>query len=188
MKKADIAINTIFVVLITIISIIMLLGLFSTMFPSFGKAMYCNTFFLIQKQSFMPQAVRADQTYCFTNKTFSKPTMITNETDVNMTLAGNIIACWKYSDYGKYADNMLCYELTLSPIFTQKMHLDEKEITLILAQNDICDILPNDNVDLTPDPKCGTGDKLIWNLGDEIFPHQNILIEYDSTRRAVVIS
>lgn len=69
-KKADIAINTIFVVALSIISILFLIFVFSTKFSTFGKDIYCKTFFYIHSSTFMPESLRAEKSYCQENKGF----------------------------------------------------------------------------------------------------------------------
>jgi|GEM_PF-1671227 len=63
-KKADIAVNMIMIVLLTIISIFLLMSLFSLKMPVFAKQMYCKTFFYVQSSSFMPAFLRQSQDYC----------------------------------------------------------------------------------------------------------------------------
>ncbi len=63
-EKANIAIDTLFIILISIISIFLLLSLFSLQVPVFAKEMYCKTFFYIHSSTFIPRALRQDQDYC----------------------------------------------------------------------------------------------------------------------------
>ncbi|MFH1398723.1 MAG: hypothetical protein ABIG95_01270 [Candidatus Woesearchaeota archaeon] len=64
MSKADISINLIMMALITIVSISLLIGVFGTKLPGFGKEIYCNTFFYVGSSSMMPSSIRVEQNYC----------------------------------------------------------------------------------------------------------------------------
>ena len=184
MKKADLTINTIFIVTITIISIVLLLSIFMGKLPVFAKKVYCNTFFYVHKATFIPRGLRADQSYC---KPVVPPIdieIITEKDELNLTLVGKAVACWKKSEYGKYSKNHLCYELTIGENIKQPIKLTEENITQILINENMCEILPNNDTDLI----CGDEDKIDWRLGNKTYPEQNILIEYDAFERKIIIS
>lgn len=164
MKKADISITTIFVIVITIISILLLLGLFSTKLPTFAKEIYCKTFFYVHSSVFVPRALRADQTYCYYQKRLSPPVFITDSTSMNITVLGYMLACWKEMDYGAYNQNQLCYELVIGDI-NGTVSLQEDELLFLISENELTDIFFVENIE--------------WDLtNNEIRPGQNLLIEY----------
>ena len=187
MKKADIALNTMLVILIAVISIIMLIGFFSQLFPSFGKTVYCNTLFLVQKQSFIPQEMRAEQSFCQENPT-TKKIYLEQDIDVNISILSTISACWEQSEKGKRSDGILCFEIIVGNFITTPVHINETEITDILIENNMCNVLPNNDIISSSGELCGSENKIIWNLGQEIYPNQNILIEYDRTNHQIIIT
>ncbi len=67
-KKGDLAINTVMILFVAIISILLLLALFAGKLPSFGKNLYCMSFYHLQKQSFVPDRLRADTSMCSEKK------------------------------------------------------------------------------------------------------------------------
>ncbi len=198
MRKGDISTNTIFIIVITLVSIIMLLGLFSTKFPSFSKNVYCNTFFFIHSAAFVPSNLRADQSYCTRGDALEPPITLTADQEMNVTLLAHLLACWKRMEYGKYSENRLCYELTVSSAFKDPYLIEEREIARLIYDNDLCEILPDSDVDIR-DPAapvalyCGDNaavadDRIEWLLGDTVYPEQNILIEYNSSNKLLIIS
>ncbi len=179
--KGDITINVIMVLLITIVSILLLLGIFSAKLPTFAKSIYCKTFFFIHSSSFIPQAIRQDQTYC-SQGLFLDKRILTNETPLNVTLLGFMSACWEKSDFGKSTENIRCYELTVGPRVDTPT-VSEAEITEILIDSGVCDVFSNNDVD----PDCGTSDDINWQLLDDETPEEkNILVEYQDGQ--IVIS
>jgi len=58
------AIDTIFIMVVSIIGIFFLLFLFSGKFPAVGKDLYCNTFFHLASSNFFPEPIRQSQDYC----------------------------------------------------------------------------------------------------------------------------
>ncbi|MBD3203295.1 hypothetical protein GF327_03310 [Candidatus Woesearchaeota archaeon] len=183
-KKADLTINTIFVILVTIISIILLLGIFSTKLPVFAKKIYCKTFFFIHSATFIPKDMRADQDFCVSTKTLAPPVIINEPDKLNITVLGHAVACWEEMEKGKYNENFLCYEITLGPKITSPVELTEENITQILINNDLCNFLENNDTNLN----CGKKDQINWSLGERIYPRQNILIEYDNDNKRIIIS
>ncbi|MBN2422392.1 hypothetical protein JXB41_04130 [Candidatus Woesearchaeota archaeon] len=183
MKKADLAINTVFVILVTIISIILILGIFSTKLPGFAKGIYCKTFFYIHSAAFIPKGLRADQNYCISENALAPAEIINDPETLNITVLGYVIACWKEMDYGRYSDNFLCFELTAGPRITDPVPISEEEITHILIDEKMCDVLANN--DSISD--CGDENNIQWNL-DAIYPRQNILIEYNAENKEVIVS
>ncbi len=185
MKKGDIAINTIFVILITIISIMLVIGLFSLKLPGFAKGLYCNTFFFIHRASFLPESIRADQDYCSEKRPLS--TEIINDPDeVIKAILGYSIACWDRANEGTYDKSIICYELTMGPVITSDITITENDFVALMKSNNVCDYLGDNGFDST----CGSADNLNWNLADDTaYPGQNILIEYSSqTPREIIIS
>ncbi|MBU0758041.1 MAG: hypothetical protein KKF44_08270, partial [Nanoarchaeota archaeon] len=106
-KKGDLTINMIFVILITIISIVLLLGVFSTKLPTFAKSIYCKTFFYIHSSAFIPKNMRADQDYCRFMAGPVDTEIVTSADDINLTLAAQIVACWKEMEYGEFNKDFL---------------------------------------------------------------------------------
>lgn len=179
MRNGEITINVIMVMFISIVSIGLLLGLFSTKLPSFAKSIYCKTFFFIHSSTFMPKSVRQDQSYCNSQQAL-ETVILSNETTLNVTLIGYMTACWEKGEFGKYNENILCYELTVGPRVETPTEVTEKEITKILAKNKICDMFANNDFESDIEPlECGDSDDIMWDLfGDEVRENQNILVEY----------
>jgi len=63
-KKANMSIDLIFIISISIVGIFFLLFLFSGKFPALGKEIYCKTFFHLQAARFFPENIRQSQDYC----------------------------------------------------------------------------------------------------------------------------
>jgi hypothetical protein len=175
-RKADISINMIMVIVISIISIVMLLGIFSTKLPTFAKSIYCKTFFYVHSATFVPKEIRQDQSFCRDTKAMNPPVTLSNETTLNITLLGYMTACWKQAEYGQYANNLICYELVIGPRIETPAVITEREVTEILIQNNICDVFANNDV---PGTTCGDRNDIEWGIVDDtIQTEQNLLVEY----------
>ncbi|MBU0756812.1 MAG: hypothetical protein KKF44_01995, partial [Nanoarchaeota archaeon] len=77
----------------------------------------------------------------------------------------------------------------------ETVFVSEEGITRLLIENDMCEILPNSDVDCSPTVPAFCGDetdpednKIDWRLGDMIFPEQNVLVEYNADDRVIIIS
>ena len=64
LRNGNIAIDTIFIFVVSIIAIFFLLMLFSGKFPAVGKEVYCKTFFHLASSNFFPEPIRQSQDYC----------------------------------------------------------------------------------------------------------------------------
>lgn len=64
LNRGDISISLIMILFITIVSITLLIGVFGTKLPGFGKELYCRTFFHVYSSTFIPSKIRVDQSYC----------------------------------------------------------------------------------------------------------------------------
>ncbi|MBN1501934.1 hypothetical protein JW930_00180 [Candidatus Woesearchaeota archaeon] len=164
MKKGDISITTVFIIFITLASILLLLGLFSTKLPTFAKEMYCKTFFYIHSSVFIPKNFRAEQSYCLDTKLLKPPITLTNETELNTSILAHMLACWEYAERGKYNKNQLCYELVIGPSVKTPVSVTETQINGILVENGVTNVFSTDNFD--------------WAVDDEFTENQKILIEY----------
>ena len=189
-KKGDIPINAIFAVVLTIISIVLLLMVFSSNITRFAKSIYCKTFFYVFSSTYIPRSLRADQNYCVELSKFPPIPVPEEGMTLNMSILGHVIACWESMDYGKHSENALCYELTVRSTVPAPVSLTEEELTRIISKERMCSIMPNNQLALTPpvDFNCGEENKIIWKLGDTVYPEQNILIEYNSERREIIVS
>jgi hypothetical protein len=185
MKKGEIAINTMMVILITIISIILLLGIFSTKLPTFSKSIYCKTFFFIHSSTFVPKSLRAEQDYCKENELLEPPVTLSDDVPLNISLLGYMTACWKEADYGGYTKNKLCYQLIIGPKVVKNpagfINVSERELTEILLDEDLCKIFSNNVIGAAGPYACGDSDDIFWDItNDEFKEEQDVLIEYQS--------
>lgn len=64
MARGNLAIDTIFVMTVSIIAIFFLLFVFSGKLPAVGKEVYCKTFFHLATSKYFPEPVRQSQDYC----------------------------------------------------------------------------------------------------------------------------
>ncbi|MBT4352497.1 hypothetical protein HOD20_08230 [archaeon] len=177
-KKADMAINSTFTIVITIISILLLLGVFSTKLPSFSKAIYCKTFYYIHSSTWVPKGIRGDQNYCRENRLLEPPIILSDDVPLNISLLGYMTACYKETDYGALNDNILCYELKIGPKVLTPQTVTEKDLTRILIEEGLCRSFSNNDTKVDGET-CGDSNDINWSFTSDIFEeNQNILIEY----------
>ncbi len=87
------AIDTIFIMTVSIIAIFFLLFMFSTKIPGVGKEVYCKTFFHLASSKVFPEPVRQSQDYC--KQENKDPAIITQASPrvfTRSTLAGGATA------------------------------------------------------------------------------------------------
>jgi hypothetical protein len=101
-------------------------------------------------------------------------------------LVGGMLACWELAEYGRLQEDLVCVEITIPNDFKSSgmdTIIDESEITKVLVESEGCDILPNPD----GDPSCGDENSIDWYILD-LKDVSNILIEYNSLRKSIVVS
>lgn len=100
---------------------------------------------------------------------------------IEKALLSNAVACWKQTSYGKSPVNITCYELVLTKECTSSETVTEETLTSLFHSNGLCDVFGNS------DFGCGSEDNFRLSVNDFSRP-ENLLVEYDSKKRQVVIS
>jgi len=186
MKKASMPINVILVMLVAIISISLLIGLFMTKVPDFSKGIYCKTFFHLHSATFVPDAIRQDQSYCKLENNVDV-FLLDNQTMINETFLAYVFACWERTQYGDRNKPLLCYEITVprqgicDPLNPhpepEECEITKTEFLKIMKKENLCDLLPiNDGTTQCP---VGGSDDLLNTDTIIISPDQNYVIEFD---------
>ena len=102
---------------------------------------------------------------------------------VREEIVANALACWERANFGKSNKDISCYEITIPEKCGAVEDTTEEDITELLLKNKLCDILPNNDVDVN----CGKSDKIDWRI-KHVFVGRNILIRYSSDERKIIIS
>jgi len=148
-KKANIPIETMIVLFVAVISVALLIGLFSSKIPGFSKALYCKTIYHIHSASFIPSSIRQSQTYC--EKNSSMYTTILDGADKTSqveSITAFAVACWKLSDYGLKQNNFVCYNVVV-PETTTTITIIRQDVVNTLNKNNLAEILPSKELDVS---------------------------------------
>jgi len=189
MRKGNMPINVILVMLVALISISLLIGLFMTKVPNFAKGIYCNTFFHLHSATFVPDAIRQDQSYCELTRNVDVFSL-DNQTKINETITAYILACWERSEFGEMNKPLLCFEIAVPQHNIceagnanypgiDECTVSEMEILNIMKNENLCDILPIE-VGATGCPT-GTTDDLVDTGTLDIEPDAIFAVEFDGT-------
>ena len=174
-------ITVLFTTVVAIVSLVLLLALFTGKLPGFAKGVYCNTLFYVLSADYMPEKLRPDQNYCAEFRVLDTAVIgkegcnLENETFVHM------MSCWEKVNYGNYSKAFICRELIPYKNCTN-ISTSELNITAIIKEQRICELLPNNDY-----LNCGDEDRIDYTL-KEIGPGINILIEYDNQTRKLKVS
>ncbi len=95
-------------------------------------------------------------------------------------LLNEILECWDKADRGRKREDFLCSELIVPDSYVFLEPVTEERITSLIRQRQLCRILPNS------DFGCGTRDSL--EFAKSIKSHTNVLIEYKSRQRQILVS
>ena len=187
-KKGDMAVDTIFTIIISLSAIMVLLSLFGYNLTGFGKEVYCKTFFHIGKA--LPGSLKVEESECKGYQTINVYDILpVNETTgqkcyILDELMANALACWQKAGYGRQNKDYLCAEVHISancPSLTPP--LNETNATNVLIRENVCSVLANNDTGVN----CGDKNQIDWRISS-LNPGMTFLIEYDSKNRRLIIA
>ena len=96
------------------------------------------------------------------------------------SLLNEILKCWDKVERGKKKKDIMCKEFIVPSDYKFVSPITEGQLAAILKNRNLCHVLPDSS------HGCGSEDSL--ELTKNINSHTNILIEYISERRSIVVS
>jgi hypothetical protein len=100
--------------------------------------------------------------------------------DLEKDILDSAIQCWKDSNEGKSGRNLLCDEIVVGPVFEYYYPITEEGVTIELKERNFCHIFGNSDL------ACGDEDMLSFD--QDLMGTQNILIEYSSQDKRIIVS
>jgi len=176
--------ETIFIILIALISISLLFIFVSGPLKDLGKNIFC--FFY---QNILQQKHEA----CEPSGTYGKSEKISPSTREELAryIAAYSIVCWKNAKFEK-GEYILCFSIELEK---NPGEITEKDVTSIMENEGGCKILENSIIkdingnEVSYDGNCGDEDQIDWNVyGNYIKDQKLITILYDKKENKIVIN
>ncbi|MBU0757465.1 MAG: hypothetical protein KKF44_05340 [Nanoarchaeota archaeon] len=99
--------------------------------------------------------------------------------DLEEDILERILECWRRSNFGDDENDMVCEEFIVNNKYEFNYPITEKGITDLLIERNFCNVIGN------LDYSCGEDDQIIFT--QDIYNTYNILIEYDSVQKKVVV-
>ena len=186
-RKSDLAIETIFVLFLAVISIALVIAFFSGSMGELSKKAYCHAVYPVQSRLFTSQ-----QTNPECEKEFSFVTVRANCSALPEEIIAHSVACWDMASFGRRNKDLACYELVIPAGCIPEKSISEQDLTQILVENNLCHILSNNKIgdsdvsDADEEEACGTEDNLL--LAKEINTQTNVFIEYKAKTKKIVVS
>jgi len=102
---------------------------------------------------------------------------------VKEEIVANALACWERANFGKSDKDISCYEISIPESCGAVEDVTEEDITDLLIKNNLCEVLPNNDVN----SECGNADKIEWKIM-HVASGRNIFIRYSSAEGKIIIS
>ena len=205
-KKGDIAIDTVMVIIVALISLSLMITFVGHKLPGAGKKAYCLSFFYlseslglqdikssgcveyasvemytIEYRELKPESKSQNPFYPFAS---DEPEIIFPPEYgcvPEKELVANTVACWIKAQSGKMNKGFLCKEIILSKN-CNATNITELNATQILVSESACSIIGNNDTVLL----CGDADNINWKINSTNHD-TNILIEYDADKKQVIV-
>jgi len=170
------ALSVVIGIIIGMVSLLVLLMLFSGSFKPLSNWIYCNLYYKIAV-IFNPKL--SSDACKLPNNIETAEIKESSNLEFSRILLSYIIACWKESELKGINKSHPCYELRLlNPVD----NVTEYNVTQVLIKEDHCTSIENS------DYGCGSQDNIHWKIsGGKIKNQTIILIEYNATGNAVEV-
>jgi len=172
-------VNTIWIVVLGVVSIVVLISLTTDTFRNAAYRIYCSVYLTITRffSNVEPSSIPP---YCKTNGNVNIEVIKINDQDntlVSRAILSYIITCWKDVEIRELYKTHTCYELHLLKTVND---VTEESVTNLLIKEDNCRSIENS------DYKCGVMNQITWDVGDGTIKDQKIiLIEYNQENDAI---
>ncbi len=106
--------------------------------------------------------------------------IIYEEYPVEEEIIRSILDCWRQSSYGMSTTDIFCHEIVIPDNYRFTSSINESSVTEKIRKRNLCHLFEND------DFGCGEKDNLVF--AKQINSAGNVLVEYNSDKRQVVVS
>ncbi len=183
-NRKGLVLESIGYIIIGLVSLTILLMLFSGTMKSATKDMYCSIYITMLTK--LPFSDVSPPSYCDINKNEIKTVEIFKNDEFMDVLVGKAIDC--YLTNKKYPINKekICYELLIKG--NDPIDIDETSLTDYLLNHGLCDLIQNSDVSVSSQ-RCGHRDEIDFRVGGGRITKGtgSVYIIYNYTSNKIVI-